>query len=85
MIQRPHRRQVLQLASAAVASVALPQLSFAQAFPARPIRYICPWPAGGSTDAVMRALAESAGKILGQNVIIDNKPGAGSCSVRMSW
>ena len=77
MIQRPHRRQVLQLASAAVASVALPQLSFAQAFPARPIRYICPWPAGGSTDVVMRALAESAGKALGQTVIVDNKPGAG--------
>ena len=49
----------------------------AQAFPARPIRYICPWPAGGSTDAVIRALAESVGKILGQQVIVDNKPGAG--------
>ena len=59
------------------ASVALPSLSFAQAFPARPIRYICPWPAGGSTDAVIRAFAESAAKTLGVQVIVDNKPGAG--------
>ena len=59
------------------ASVALPSLSFAQAFPAKPIRYICPWPAGGSTDAVIRALAESAAKTLGVQVIVDNKPGAG--------
>jgi tripartite-type tricarboxylate transporter receptor subunit TctC len=68
-------RRSLIVASAA--SVALPRLAFAQAFPARPIKYICPWPAGGSTDAVIRAFAESAGKILGQQVIVDNKPGAG--------
>jgi tripartite-type tricarboxylate transporter receptor subunit TctC len=68
-------RRSLIIASAA--SVALPRLAFAQAFPARPIKYICPWPAGGSTDAVIRAFAESAGKILGQQVIVDNKPGAG--------
>ena len=49
----------------------------AQSFPTRPIRYICPWPAGGSTDAVMRALAESASRALGQQVIVENKPGAG--------
>jgi tripartite-type tricarboxylate transporter receptor subunit TctC len=59
------------------ASIALPRLSYAQAFPNKPIRYICPWPAGGSTDAVIRAIAESAAKILGQQIIVDNKPGAG--------
>jgi tripartite-type tricarboxylate transporter receptor subunit TctC len=68
-------RRSLVIASAA--SVALPRLAFAQAFPARPIRYICPWPAGGSTDAVIRAFAESAAKVLGQQVLVDNKPGAG--------
>jgi tripartite-type tricarboxylate transporter receptor subunit TctC len=62
---------------AAAASVALPRLSYAQSFPNKPIRYICPWPAGGSTDAVVRAIAESAAKVLGQTVIVDNKPGAG--------
>ncbi len=72
MIQRRH---VLRLAGAA--AIALPSLAPAQAFPSRTIRYICPWPAGGSTDVVMRAIAESAGKALGVAVIVDNKPGAG--------
>lgn len=65
------------LVLAAAASIALPRLAYAQAFPARPIKYICPWPAGGSTDAVIRAFAESAARTLGQQVIVDNKPGAG--------
>lgn len=72
----PTRRHVIQTSLAAAASVALPGLARAQAFPSKPIRLICPWPAGGSTDAVMRALAESAGKALGGQMIIDNKPGA---------
>lgn len=71
------RRRFIVSAGAAAGGIALPSLSLAQAFPARPIRCICPWPAGGSTDAVMRALAESAAKTLGQQVIVDNKPGAG--------
>jgi hypothetical protein len=69
-----HRRQLI---TAAAASLALPRLAYAQAFPNKPIRYICPWPAGGSTDAVIRAIAESAAKNLGQQIIVDNKPGAG--------
>jgi tripartite-type tricarboxylate transporter receptor subunit TctC len=80
MKPRPHptRRQVIQHGAAlAAASLAWPRLTYAQAYPNKPIRYICPWPAGGSTDAVIRALAESAGKLLGQNIIVDNKPGAG--------
>ena len=70
------RRQVLAAAGAAALAGASP-LTRAQAFPSRPIRYICPWPAGGSTDAVMRALAESASRALGQQVVVENKPGAG--------
>ncbi len=70
------RRQFLQIGSAVVAGLALPGLAQAQAFPAKPIKLICPWPAGGSSDAVMRALAESASKALGSQVIIENKPGA---------
>ena len=49
----------------------------AQSFPNKPITLIVPWPAGGSTDRHLRALAELAGKQLGQNVIIENKPGGG--------
>ena len=69
------RRRHLVLGAAA--TLALPHLARAQAYPARPIKYICPWPAGGSTDAVIRALAQSAAKTLGQNIIVENKPGAG--------
>ncbi|NBS64181.1 MAG: tripartite tricarboxylate transporter substrate binding protein [Betaproteobacteria bacterium] len=71
------RRQVLAAASAAGLAGASPLTRAQQAFPSRPIRYICPWPAGGSTDAVMRALAESASRALGQQVVVENKPGAG--------
>jgi tripartite-type tricarboxylate transporter receptor subunit TctC len=74
-VKNINRRHVL-LAGAAT-SLALPTWVRAQAFPSRPVRYICPWPAGGSTDAVIRAFAESAAKTLGQPVIVDNKPGAG--------
>ena len=73
---KPTRRGFVQTSLAAAATTALPGLVRAQAFPSKPIRLICPWPAGGSTDAVMRALAESAGKALGGQMIIDNKPGA---------
>ena len=48
----------------------------AQQFPTKPITLICPWPAGGSSDLVMRAFAESAGKLLGQPMIVENRPGA---------
>jgi tripartite-type tricarboxylate transporter receptor subunit TctC len=49
----------------------------AQEFPAKPVTLIVPWPAGGSTDLAMRALAEATQKYLGQSIIIENKPGGG--------
>ena len=70
------RRQFVQAAAATSASLALPAFAQAQTFPTRPIRLICPWPAAGSSDMVMRALADSASKALGQQVIVDNKPDA---------
>jgi len=70
------RRRFVQTSAATLAAASWPSLGQAQAFPARPIKLICPWPAGGSSDQVMRALAESAGKVLGQQVVIENKPGA---------
>jgi tripartite-type tricarboxylate transporter receptor subunit TctC len=48
----------------------------AQSFPTKPVTLIVPWPAGGSTDLGMRALAEGAQKHLGQPIVIENKPGA---------
>jgi len=72
-----HRRRLVLGAGAALGSLAAPSVLRAQAFPSRPIRYICPWPAGGSTDVVIRAIAESAARTLGQTIIVDNKGGAG--------
>ena len=71
------RRQTLIAGGAATGFALGAPAIRAQSFPTRPIRYICPWPAGGSTDAVMRAIAESASRALGQQVIVENKPGAG--------
>ena len=63
------------LALAALALALAAPTVLAQAFPSRPITLIVPWPAGGSTDRHLRALAEAAGKQLGQNVIVQNVPG----------
>jgi tripartite-type tricarboxylate transporter receptor subunit TctC len=49
----------------------------AQDYPTKPITLIVPWPAGGSTDIAMRAIADSASKVLGQPIAVDNKAGGG--------
>ena len=49
----------------------------AQDYPTKPITLIVPWPAGGSTDISMRAIADAASKHLGQPIAIDNKGGGG--------
>lgn len=69
------RRRLVQAALASPAVLAFPALAQAQ-FPNRPIKLICPWPAGGATDAVMRAIAASAAKGLGGDMIVENKAGA---------
>ena len=58
------RRQFVQSSLAIAAASALPGAASAQAFPAKPIRLICPWPAGGTTDAVMRIIAGAQAKFL---------------------
>jgi tripartite-type tricarboxylate transporter receptor subunit TctC len=49
----------------------------AQGYPAKAITMICPWPPGGSTDQHLRAFAQIAAKYVGQNIVVENKPGAG--------
>jgi tripartite-type tricarboxylate transporter receptor subunit TctC len=49
----------------------------ADAWPARPIRLVVPFSAGGANDLMARSAAEGASRILGQPVVIDNRPGAG--------
>ena len=70
------RRRFVASSGVAAAAVAFPGVSGAQAYPSRPIKLICPWPAGGSTDVVMRSLADSASKILGATFVVENKAGA---------
>jgi tripartite-type tricarboxylate transporter receptor subunit TctC len=72
----PDRRQFLQASGTMATSLAFPVLAQSPNYPAKPIKLICPWPASGASDMVMRALAESAGKALGGQVIVENKAGA---------
>jgi tripartite-type tricarboxylate transporter receptor subunit TctC len=67
-------RIVLVLA-AILSFIAAP--SFAQEYPNRPVTLIVPWPAGGTTDIGMRALASATEKYLKQKIVIENRPGAG--------
>jgi tripartite-type tricarboxylate transporter receptor subunit TctC len=57
------------------AGLLLPALAHAQQFPAKPVTLIVPWPAGGSTDIYFRKLGEITAKHLGQNLVIENRPG----------
>lgn len=50
----------------------------AQAFPSQPLKLVVPYPAGGGADVVARLLAQAAGSLLGQPILVENKPGAGT-------
>ncbi len=49
----------------------------AQSYPARPLRLVVPFPAGGATDILARTITQQVAEILGQPIVIDNRPGAG--------
>lgn len=60
---------------AGVAAFAFAASAFAQQFPTKPITLICPWTPGGGTDIHLRRLADLASKRLGQQVVVENRPG----------
>lgn len=69
------RSLVLQIATCVAAVIA--NFAMAQSYPDKPIRLVVPFPPGGGADNLARAVMPRVGEILGQPVIIDNRPGAG--------
>ena len=68
-----NRRQLIA-ASAAIATVGLP--AYAQGFPSKPVRLIVPYPPGGSSDIIARAISQLLSESLGQPVVVENRAGA---------
>ena len=65
-------------ALAVLCATATAAVAHAQAFPSRPVRIVVPFPAGGSFDVTARILAQRMQAALGQNVIVENRPGGGT-------
>ncbi|MGJ7492743.1 Bug family tripartite tricarboxylate transporter substrate binding protein [Variovorax sp. ZT4R33] len=73
---RPHRRHLVHAAALALGLSST--LAMAQAWPTRSISLIVPFPAGGTTDVLARALADKLSQSLGQPVVVESRPGAGA-------
>ena len=69
------RRRLLRAAGGIAALPLLPRLAAAQAYPARPVRIVVPYPAGIAPDIATRLVAQSLSERLGQQFIVDNRPG----------
>jgi tripartite-type tricarboxylate transporter receptor subunit TctC len=72
------RRQFLHLAAGAAALPAVSRFAWAQAYPSRPVRIIVPFAPAGSTDIVARLIGQWLSERLGQQFVVENRPGAGT-------
>jgi tripartite-type tricarboxylate transporter receptor subunit TctC len=72
------RRRFLGLAAVAAALPALPRVADADDFPSRPVHIVTGYPAGASPDIIARLIADALSRRVGQQFIVDNRPGAGS-------
>jgi tripartite-type tricarboxylate transporter receptor subunit TctC len=74
----PHRRQILHLAAGAAALPAVSRITWAQAYPTRPVRLIVAVAPAGATDITARLIGQWLSERLGQQFIVENRPGAAS-------
>jgi tripartite-type tricarboxylate transporter receptor subunit TctC len=78
VMKLPHRRQFLNLTAGAAALPVVSRIARAQSYPSRPVRILVGFPAGGTSDIVARVIGQRLSERLGQQFVVENRPGAGS-------